>query len=129
MTEIIDRKMAIAMGLKRFFTGKPCKNGHVAERFVSGSHCIVCNSVLACHNRVQNREADRRYREKNSEKIKERKRNYHALNREKERARSRLYSAQNRERLREKDRRRYAKIALILEAVKQLNVPLPEITL
>src|SRR6516225_9479147 len=39
---IISRAEARALGLKRFFTGKPCKHGHVAERHVSTSACVEC---------------------------------------------------------------------------------------
>jgi hypothetical protein len=28
--------------LSRYFTGKPCKHGHVAERTVSNSRCVEC---------------------------------------------------------------------------------------
>lgn len=30
------------MELKRFFTGKPCKRGHVVERLISSGTCIEC---------------------------------------------------------------------------------------
>lgn len=40
--EIITREAARAAGLKRFFTGKPCRHGHVAERYVSGTACVEC---------------------------------------------------------------------------------------
>jgi len=40
--EIITRKDAIAQGLKHYFTSKPCKNGHIAPRFVSNSRCSIC---------------------------------------------------------------------------------------
>ena len=41
--EIISRDEALRRGLNKFFTGKPCKRGHVAERFVSGIRwCVVC---------------------------------------------------------------------------------------
>lgn len=40
--QIISCKEAKAKGLKRYFTGKPCKRGHVAERHVTGG-CIVCS--------------------------------------------------------------------------------------
>jgi Recombination endonuclease VII len=35
---------ARAMGLKKYFTGKPCKRGHIAIRYASGSGgtCSVC---------------------------------------------------------------------------------------
>lgn len=40
--EIISRKEAIAQGLSKYFTGQPCKNGHVAERYVHSRECIAC---------------------------------------------------------------------------------------
>ncbi len=40
--EIISRAEAKAKGLKRYFTGKPCKHGHAAERYVASSECCVC---------------------------------------------------------------------------------------
>jgi hypothetical protein len=39
--ETISRAEAKAKGLKRYFTGKPCKHGHVAERYIAG-RCIEC---------------------------------------------------------------------------------------
>jgi len=39
--EIISRKEAKARGLTRYFTGRPCKNGHIAEHRVSGA-CVEC---------------------------------------------------------------------------------------
>ncbi|WP_164848433.1 hypothetical protein [Sinorhizobium meliloti] len=38
-----SRKDAIAVGVTRYFTGKPCKHGHVAARAVSNSGCVVCS--------------------------------------------------------------------------------------
>ena len=40
--EIITRKEAMARGLIRYFTGKPCKYGHVAERQTSSNGCFEC---------------------------------------------------------------------------------------
>ena len=42
MPEIITRADAIAKGLKRYFTGLPCKRGHVCERVVSTKTCVEC---------------------------------------------------------------------------------------
>jgi hypothetical protein len=39
------RIQAIADGLKRYFTGVPCKYGHIAERFVRSSACVACKAV------------------------------------------------------------------------------------
>lgn len=30
------------LGMLRYFTGVPCKHGHVAERFVGNSECVEC---------------------------------------------------------------------------------------
>lgn len=43
--EIITRKEAQEQGLPRYFTGKPCKRGHVCERFINSTHCIECGKV------------------------------------------------------------------------------------
>lgn len=40
--QIISYVDAKAKGLKRYFTGKPCKRGHMSERFVSHCGCIEC---------------------------------------------------------------------------------------
>jgi predicted RNA-binding protein YlxR (DUF448 family) len=42
--DIISRKEAKAIGLTRYFTGKPCKHGHVSERHVSHGGCYVCTN-------------------------------------------------------------------------------------
>ena len=44
MTEYArTRKEARARGDKRYFTGKPCKHGHVVTRFVSDKACAECH--------------------------------------------------------------------------------------
>jgi 5-methylcytosine-specific restriction endonuclease McrA len=43
--QIILRKEARAQGLKRYFTGKSCKWGHISERLVSSGECITCNQL------------------------------------------------------------------------------------
>lgn len=42
--EIISRKEAKEKGLKRYFTGKPCKRGHITERMVSTLTCVACKN-------------------------------------------------------------------------------------
>ena len=41
---IITRKEALCLGLKRYYTGKPCKHGHLSERLISYG-CITCNKL------------------------------------------------------------------------------------
>ena len=43
--EVISRKEAKARGLKRYFTGKPCKHGHVSERYTGSGACVECNAT------------------------------------------------------------------------------------
>ena len=45
--EIITQAQAAQLGLKHFFTNRPCKNGHVAKRLVSNWGCVECARVEA----------------------------------------------------------------------------------
>lgn len=40
--KIISRLEAAKLGLKKFYTGKPCRHGHMAERYVSTQACLAC---------------------------------------------------------------------------------------
>lgn len=85
--DIITRKDALAQGLPRYFTGKPCKKGHVAERRTKERVCLACmseshadwyarnretkiakNKAHAAANPYQGRERTRRWRKGNPEK-------------------------------------------------------------
>lgn len=52
--EIISRKEAQALGLKRYFTGKPCGKGHIAERYVSDTACLQCHRDKHAKRRQKN---------------------------------------------------------------------------
>ena len=39
---ITKRREALCLGLKFYFTGKPCINGHWSKRYSNGGHCIKC---------------------------------------------------------------------------------------
>lgn len=39
---IVSRKEAKALGLVRYFTGKVCPSGHLADRYTSTSNCVEC---------------------------------------------------------------------------------------
>lgn len=51
------RKKAKEMKSRLFFTGNPCKHGHVANRFTSNHNCIECQ-------RINNHNRDYDYRER-----------------------------------------------------------------
>lgn len=40
--EVISRSEALKKGLKTYFTGKPCPQGHLTERRLSSSRCPIC---------------------------------------------------------------------------------------
>lgn len=44
-TQIITRADARAQGLTRYFTGKPCPMGHIADRYVSTFGCVTCTRI------------------------------------------------------------------------------------
>lgn len=47
MYEIISYKRAKYEKRTRYFTGKPCKQGHICERYVSNSGCVQCVNKYA----------------------------------------------------------------------------------
>ena len=55
--QIITRKEAIAQGLNRFFTGKPCKHGHIAEKYVYNWRCLGCTNAANVAYYEKNRES------------------------------------------------------------------------
>lgn len=40
--EITTRSAAIDRGDLLFFTGEPCKYGHLSPRYTSGGNCVEC---------------------------------------------------------------------------------------
>lgn len=42
--ETIERRTAWEAGSKFFYTGRPCKQGHLAQRYVSTGSCVECQS-------------------------------------------------------------------------------------
>lgn len=73
---------AIAQGLKHYFTGKPCKRGHIALRPVKTGMCSECSA-----------EYSREYRRLNGDKHRACSRRWSRNNAERAREKSRLYNA------------------------------------
>ena len=42
--KLYERQKAIDQGKDRYFTGRPCKRGHISERFVSSYGCAKCHA-------------------------------------------------------------------------------------
>jgi hypothetical protein len=69
ITRVISRKEARAQGLKRYFTGKPCKHGHICERITSTWACLACVRRRYAAQRKERREYHRRYYAAHREKL------------------------------------------------------------
>ena len=71
--EIITRKEAQQQGLSHYFTGKPCKHGHIAKRYTSTKICFECDKARQTQLRQERPElvAERKKRayEANKEQI------------------------------------------------------------
>ena len=55
--ETISRKNAKALGLSRYFTGRPCPRGHIVERSVASYSCSECEKIVLKVNYARNRSA------------------------------------------------------------------------
>lgn len=103
MARLISRKEALASGLKRYFTGKPCKNGHVAQRKTRNSDCCACRTERARRRMRRWRAehpgahsaAERRRRAKNPEAVRAVERRRYARDPEGHRARRRRWRQDN----------------------------------
>ena len=88
--KIISRKEALEQGLKRYFTGKPCKNGHVASRTLNGN-CFECKNQQTKEwlknrseeSKEKNKARAIEYRQQNKEKLLKRENDYREKNRDK----------------------------------------------
>lgn len=92
--KIISRKEAKALGLKRYFTGKPCCRGHVAERYTTGN-CLDCMKEDSVGRRCPR-----------TDKMREKDRARYSKNPDKKRAASKKYWEKNRELCLERRRQR-----------------------
>lgn len=70
---IISRKDARALGLKKYFTGIQCNHGHTDERYTRGAACVSCRSgrwkLAKPKPKEHKRELGRRYYERNRKRI------------------------------------------------------------
>lgn len=85
--EFISKSEAIKNGLNYYFTGKPCKRGHISKRYVSGA-CAECQ-----------KEKSKSYTENNREKEKERKRVSHQKHKAKHLEMTKAWQKRNREKV------------------------------
>lgn len=84
----IPKRIAKERGLKTYYPGFPCSNGHVAPRKIGAGRCIVCRS-----------EYDRLLWERRRDDLVAKNRRYYAENKDAVNAQKRQYWSKNRERM------------------------------
>ena len=105
---IVSRDEAKLSGLKRYFTGEPCKHGHTSERLVSNGQCVECKSEAYANNPEPTRERARQWGRDNPERVRERVAKWDEENPGRANERSRQWHADNREIANERSRQWYA---------------------
>ena len=93
--EIITRKEAIGLGLAYYFTGKPCKNGHIAKRRVTHKGCFECRKIRT-----------KAYHKANPEKIKQLHKKSRTRDESPRKKVNKLWRDNNKEYIKEHDRQR-----------------------
>jgi 5-methylcytosine-specific restriction endonuclease McrA len=76
---ISSRREAIEYSAPYYYTGKPCKNGHLSPRFTGNRACVICERMerrcgtkeQKARHRARGREYDRRRRESRKAYFKE----------------------------------------------------------
>ncbi|MBB3017682.1 hypothetical protein FHR70_000722 [Microvirga lupini] len=83
---VVSRAEAREQGLKRYFTGAPCKRGHIDERFTASTRCVSCNAIICAGWKAGNKdlkdELDREYRSNNRERQKKNSSDWYSRNRD-----------------------------------------------
>ena len=110
------RKKAQDLGAKYYFTGQPCKHGHVAPRKTKGS-CIECLKVEWEKANTTRAEYFRAYNE--SDAGKQAKRKYYEANKEQVIARANARPAEERTRHREKYKKQNPDLYKALNSVRK----------
>jgi hypothetical protein len=106
MLPIISRSQAKEAGLKRYFTGEPCKRGHLSERLTKSNRCIDCKKVWAEENPERAKALYRSWRKQNPDRQKELIYSWNRANPEKCLKYQRDWRENNPDRARELDRRK-----------------------
>lgn len=119
---------AKSLGVKTYFTGKLCKNGHIAARHSRNGECTECEKDRIARNPEARIAAKRRYVAKNKDKLREKCRLYQQKARSEKKEvlyqKTKEWKANNREKINEYQRmyfksyrsRGYAKAARCAEA-------------
>lgn len=56
-------------GFTFYFTGNPCKHGHISKRYTNGRNCVACSQEI--NRRPETKEKNRKWRQENRERKRE----------------------------------------------------------
>lgn len=101
----ILRFEAKQQNLKRYFTGMPCKHGHISERLTSDGKCIECRKIYLKANAEEISLSQKSYRQKNIEKVLLIESNYRENNQEKIKIKSQKFRDENKDKIALKDKK------------------------
>lgn len=122
--EIITRKEAKELGLKRYFTGKPCKRGNVSERYVPNKMCLCVDC------RAYQTEKQKEWRIKSNFRDTEYQREYYIRNRERRLMTTRQWVLENMDKAKslyaEKNGRRRQRYNVIIDDSELLKFCISE---
>ena len=105
MNKIISRAEAKALGIKKYFTGKPCINGHIAERYTAQGRCYACTQTPEHKDLV--RKIGHAWRADNPERHKANRDAWALANPDRKRENARAWADANREKEKIRQRKRY----------------------
>lgn len=91
--EILERSKAMVAGVKKYFTGNPCKNGQLAERNTASGNCCC----FLC--REERSAKQKKYVSENPDKKKQSDLNYKARNPDKINAMNKAYYKKNKRKI------------------------------
>lgn len=66
---LLSKSEAVGENLNKFFTGTPCKKGHINYRYVSGGQCVGCHNEREVP--LKHSQYTAAWRNRNREKIKQ----------------------------------------------------------
>lgn len=110
---IVNRADAKASGLTQYFTGMPCKNGHIDQRWTCSARCKTCQRASSDSHYAKNKdkymeyakERGRRNWHENKDVLKERNKSWRENNKEYNRHRMSIYRKENPEYFMDYDRK------------------------
>lgn len=105
----MKRREAKALGLPKYSTGKPCRRGHLSERYTNTAHCVKCATEHSAVWRKANPEAQyqswRKWLEANRDAHNFRVKRWQANNQDKVKAARKIWESANPDKMAAKAKR------------------------